>query len=171
MRLLSEIDVSGRRVFVRADLDVPTRETRNWGVERGNGSEDLEAATRLTNLKPTIDWLIRHGASQIIISGHIDRPSVACAMEGKPPFYDQELSTKQLLEALQKILGRDIEFTQDVIAICQLAEKQSRDRHAKADLARDDNKKVFLLENLRFWPGRGGKDLELARSLAPLADV
>ena len=161
VRLLSEIDVSGRRVFVRADLDVPLREAQVTKGERLTTNAELEVFTRLTNLKPTVDYLLQHGASQIVIAGHIDRPLATCVMEdGKPENYDPAKSTKQLLETLQNILGRDIEFTQDVIANEM---KQSRDRHA--------NKKVFLLENLRFWPGEVANDLEFAKRLAALADI
>ena len=73
MKVLSDIDVFEKKVFVRADLDVPV------GTLMVNGKsliDDAEQATRLTNLKPTVDYLLEHGASQVIIAGHISSDSL-----------------------------------------------------------------------------------------------
>ena len=121
MKLLTDLDVSGKRVFVRADLDVPIQATNDPSSNSGQAGQttnatsdvaDAEIATRLTNLKPTVDYLVGHGASTIIIAGHIDRPSPRLR-NGKPVF-DPKLSTKQLLELLEKILGREIIFMEDL---------------------------------------------------------
>lgn len=137
MKLLKDLDVTSKRVFLRADLDVPIAESR---VER---PETRGSATRLTNIKPTMDWLLEHKATQIIIAGHMGRP------EGP----DQKLSTKQLLEPLEGILGQKIGFC---------------DQRPET---RDQDDKIVLLENLRFWPGEVADSAELARELAELADV
>lgn len=129
MKTLSDIDVSGKRVFLRADLDVPLKST------------NVEQVTRLTNLRPTVDWLFDHGASKIIIAGHIDRPQ-------KP---DPAFSTEQIKERLEAILSRSVIFTDNF------------DREILEDLV--------LLENLRFWPGEMANDLEFAKELASLADI
>ena len=103
MKVLSDIDVFEKKVFVRADLDVPV------GTLMVNGKsliDDAEQATRLTNLKPTVDYLLEHGASQVIIAGHIDRPMGP----------DPKLSTRQLVEPLEKILERKIGFVLDVLS-------------------------------------------------------
>ena len=151
MKVLSDIDVSGKRVFVRADLDVnvanPKSEIRNPKLN--------PQATRLTNLKPTVDYLLEHGASQIIIAGHIDRPE-------KP---DPELSTKQLLEPLEKILGQKISFKDVILGSEATPESDSGQARMTGE------SKVVLFENLRFWEGEVVNDLEFARSLAALADV
>src|SRR3990167_10413316 len=98
MKVLSDIDVSQKRVFVRADLDVPIEKSqvKSHKSKVEELSEEAEMATRLTNLKPTVDYLVEHVASTIIIAGHIDRPQ-------KP---DPALSTKQLLPILEKIIGQ-----------------------------------------------------------------
>ena len=89
MKALLDVNVSLKRVFLRADLDVPVEKT-----------QVLESATRLHNLRDTVGYLLEHSVNQIIIAGHIDRPE-------KP---DPALSTKQLLGPLKKILGQDIAF-------------------------------------------------------------
>jgi len=89
MKLISQIDVSQKTVFVRADLDVPVQKSQIA----------IEGGTRLTNLKSTVSYLLGQGA-KVIIAGHIDRPQMP----------DPALSTKQLLIPLQSILGRPVVF-------------------------------------------------------------
>jgi phosphoglycerate kinase len=86
MVLLSQIDVFEKRVFLRADLDVPLK----------NGK--VEDDWRLRNLLPTIRYLTSQKAT-IILAGHIGRP------EGKPIF---NLSTKFLLTELSKLLDNEV---------------------------------------------------------------
>lgn len=138
MRVISEADISGKRVFVRADLDVPLGPDSSY-----------EAATRLKNLKPTVDLIFRKGAEKVIIAGHIDRPE-------KP---DPGLSCAQLLGPLENILFRSVAFKPHL----QIKD----DALDRANLAGT----LYLLENLRFWPGETENDLDFAKSLAKLADI
>lgn len=133
MHLISDLPVSGRRVFLRADLDVPLEKS-------------VETATRLTNLKPTVDYLLKNQAKQIIIAGHIDRPE-------KP---DPTLSTKNLINDLEKILSRSVTFKLDF---------ENGDR-TLASIAQ-----LVLFENLRFWPGEVANDANFAKQLASMADI
>ena len=100
MKLLSDLDVSGKKVFLRADLDVPV------SGEVIENTDDLprdvggEAAIRLKNLRPTVDFLLSHGAVKVILAGHIDRP------DGPDPV----LSTKKLKLILESILDRSVIF-------------------------------------------------------------
>ena len=102
MKVLSDIDVSGKRVFVRADLDVPIGETKD---ERLTTNAELEKSTRLLGIKSTVDYLREHGARQIIIAGKIGRP------KGKA---DPQLSTARIKDALERILEVGITFTDNV---------------------------------------------------------
>src|SRR3990167_9380046 len=103
MRSLSELEVSGKRAFVRADLDVTIEEHRQGG-ERDFSSEVLtEGVLRLARLKQTVDYLLEGGDS-VTIAGHIGRPI------GESP----SLSTSRLVQAASKLLGTDIEFQQDI---------------------------------------------------------
>lgn len=138
MKVLSDIDISGKRVFVRADLDVPFEQLT---VNNQQLTVSAEEATRLTNIRPTVDYLFEHGATKIIIAGHIDRPSGA----------DPALSTEQLKLNLEKILSRSVIFAENF-------EKQVLEN-------------LVLLENLRFWPGETENSQDFARQLAQLADV
>lgn len=143
MKQILDIDVSEKKVFVRADLDVPLESVRDvHNGEREVGQDlGLEAATRLQNLKPTVDYLLDHGARQVIIAGHIDSP--------KSP--DPALSTQRIRPALEKILSRSIIFTESFIG--EIAEN------------------LVLLENLRFWPAEEANDSAFAKQLAGLGDI
>ncbi len=134
MKQIADLPISGKRVLLRADLDVPLSD-----------SNLEESATRLTNLKPSIDYLFSENA-KIIICGHIDRPK-------KP---DPALSTKQLLDPLQKILKRTVVFKADF-------------NDESTDIP-ELGSQITLFENLRFWPGEVANDEDFARKLAALAD-
>ena len=139
MKNISDLDVFQKRVFVRADLDVPLETTNAEGL-----TTNAAIATRLTNLKETVDYLVSKNAKSVIIAGHIDRPIGP----------DPALSTKQLLPTLEKILGQKIGFLSElVVNSSQFTEK------------------IMLLENLRFWPGETENSQEFAKQLANLADI
>jgi len=138
VRLLSEAQISGKRVFVRADLDVPL-----------GSDSSYEAATRLKNLKPTIDLIFKNEAKKVIIAGHIDRPQ-------KP---SPKLSTAQLLSPLENILLRSVAFKPHLETLDDPLDRSNL------------SGPLFLMENLRFWPGEVENNLDFAKSLAALADV
>ncbi len=93
-RTLDDLDVRGKRVLVRADLNVPMK---------GGRVTDM---TRLERLKPTVDELARRGARVVLLS-HLGRP------EGKP---SPELSLEPLVEPLAKVLGgRRPRFAHDCV--------------------------------------------------------
>ncbi|OGD86510.1 hypothetical protein A2870_02660 [Candidatus Curtissbacteria bacterium RIFCSPHIGHO2_01_FULL_41_11] len=153
MRLLKDLEVSGKRIFLRADLDVDI------------SNSELNKNVRLRNLLPSVDYLLENGAKQVIVAGHIGRPSPAASTDakaladksdGKPPNYDPNLSTKNLVEPLERILGRSVVFKDDL----EFDEPESLKSLTQ----------LLLLENLRFWPGEEANDAEFAKKLADLAD-
>lgn len=136
MNKLVGLDVSAKRVFLRADLDVPLQQS----ATRDQRSE-TEAASRLTNIKLTIEYLLGRGAKQVVIAGHV----------GRPKGTDPKLSTRNLLEPIKKILNLDVEFLESF------------------DSA--EFSQVMLFENLRFWTGEIENDFEFAKDLTKLGDV
>ena len=89
---LSTIDVAGKRVFLRCDLNVPLKE----GVIKDDG--------RIKASLPTIQVLLEKGAS-LVIAAHLGRPKG----EAKP-----ELSLAPVAKRLAELLGREVKFTGEV---------------------------------------------------------
>jgi len=89
---LSTIDVAGKRVFLRCDLNVPLKE----GVIKDDG--------RIKASLPTIRLLLEKGAS-LVIAAHLGRPKG----EAKP-----ELSLAPVAQRLSELLGREVKFTGEV---------------------------------------------------------
>ena len=61
-RSVREADVAGKHVLVRADLNVP--------IEDGKVADDL----RIRSSVPTLEWLLDHGAREVVVASHLGRP-------------------------------------------------------------------------------------------------
>jgi phosphoglycerate kinase len=90
---LDDIDVRGKRVLLRADLNVPVKDGK------------VTDATRVERLAPTIRELAEKGA-RVIVMSHFGRP------ENGP---DPKLSLKPLVEPLAKAVGQPVAFAEDCI--------------------------------------------------------
>src|SRR5437016_1875071 len=92
-RTLDDLDVAGKRVLLRADLNVPVKDGK------------VTDATRIERLAPTIEALVEKGA-KIIVMSHFGRP--------KGP--DPSQSLRPLVEPLsQAIGGRAVRFAPDCV--------------------------------------------------------
>ena len=93
-KTLDDIDVAGKRVFLRADLNVPMRDG------------EVSDATRISRLAPTITELADKGAI-VIVASHFGRP------KGEPV---PEMSLVPLAGPLSAALGgRNVSFANDCI--------------------------------------------------------
>jgi phosphoglycerate kinase len=89
---LSTIEVAGKRVFLRCDLNVPLKE----GVIKDDG--------RIKASLPTIQALLEKGAS-LVIAAHLGRPKGEAKLE---------LSLAPVAKRLAELLGREVKFTGEV---------------------------------------------------------
>ena len=85
---LDDVNVSGKRVVIRIDLNVP--------IENGKVTD----TTRIERAAPTLRELLDKGAAVIVLA-HFDRP------KGKVV---PEMSLQPVARALEKILGRPVKF-------------------------------------------------------------
>jgi phosphoglycerate kinase len=93
-RTLDDLDVAGKRVLLRADLNVPMQDGK------------VSDATRIERLVPTIEELIGKRAKVIVMS-HFGRP------KGKP---DPAFSLRPLVAPLSAALGgRPVVFAEDCV--------------------------------------------------------
>lgn len=93
MRSLDDLDVRGRRVLVRADLNVPL------------DGETITDDGRIRASVPTIRTLADRGA-KVVVCAHLGRPKG----QVKPEF-----SLKPVAARLQELLGLDVAFATDVV--------------------------------------------------------
>ncbi len=90
-----DADVTGKRVFVRVDFNVP--------LEDGKVTDD----SRIRASIPTIHYLLTHGA-KVILASHLGRP------DGK---VQDGLRLRPVAERLSQILGRNVPVTGDALGI------------------------------------------------------
>lgn len=102
-KTIKDIDVSGKRVLLRADYNVPLD-------DKGDITDDY----RIEQSLPTVRYLLEHGAALIICS-HLGRP------DGKPN--DKE-SLFPVAKRLQELLEKDVEFVPDCVG--ERAEKAAK---------------------------------------------
>ena len=88
-----DLDVAGKRVFLRADLNVP--------LDDGRITDD----TRIRASLPTLIYLLEHGAS-VIVASHLGRP------KGK---VNDALRLKPVADRLGQLLGRPVRMTGDAL--------------------------------------------------------
>ncbi|MDB5369184.1 MAG: pgk [Roseomonas sp.] len=92
-RTLDQLEPAGKRVLLRADLNVPVRDGK------------ISDRTRIDRLVPTIRELAEKGA-KVLVCSHFDRP------KGKRV---PEMSLKPMAEALSQALGRPVAFADDCV--------------------------------------------------------
>jgi len=93
-KTLDDIEVAGKRVLVRADLNVP--------VQNGKVSD----VTRIERLIPTLNVLLERNA-RVVVMSHFGRPKGQVV---------PELTLKPIAEALSKVLGgKAVAFAEDCI--------------------------------------------------------
>ena len=92
-KTLDNFAAAGKRVLLRADLNVPMQ----------NGK--ISDLTRLERLSPTIKELSDKGA-RVIVCSHFDRP------KGKRV---PEMSLRPIAEALAEVLGKPVAFAEDCV--------------------------------------------------------
>src|SRR2546421_9250466 len=141
---VNDLDVRGKRVFVRVDFNVPR-------VERPkDGEMVITDVTRIKDTLPTLDLLIQKGA-KLILAAHLGRP------KGQR---DPSMSLRPIAAKLADMLCRPVAFVDDCIG-----EKVEKTVSA---LKPGD---VLLLENVRFYKEEEANDPAFAEKLARVADV
>ncbi|HQN64047.1 MAG TPA: phosphoglycerate kinase [Methylophilus sp.] len=89
---MTELDLAGKRVFIRADLNVP--------VADGKVTSDA----RITASMPTIEYALKQGA-KVMVTSHLGRPE-----EG---VYSEENSLKPVADVISAKLGKPVRLIKD----------------------------------------------------------
>ena len=173
-KCVEDVDVSGKKVLVRCDFNVPFKD----GV--------ISDAKRIVGALPTIKYLVDNGAA-VILCSHMGRPhnvlnaelklskkeikkidelpeaereaAKAAALE-KAKGDVTKLSLKPVAEKLSELLGMPVQMAGDVIG-----------DDAKAKAAALKCGEILLLENVRFHAEEEKNDPAFAKELASMAEL
>ena len=176
-KTIKDVDIKGKRVFIRVDFNVPVK----------NGV--IEDDTRILGPLPTIEYAIGQGA-KIILASHLGRPlnDKKKAEEKGNPYDPAKYSLRPVYEYLRKLPE-----LQDVSGKADEPARLSGEGTAvgKAEIKNDrvffaadcvgeevdqrvkglEEGQVLLLENLRLHAEEEKNDETFARKLAEFADV
>ena len=136
MTSLVDLDVAGKRVFLRCDLNVPLKEAK------------ITDDGRIRASLPTINALLEKGAS-IVIAAHLGRPKG----EVKP-----ELSLAPVAVRLAELLGKTVQFAATITGADVTAKAQAlvageillleNIRFASAETSKDESERLALATEL-----------------------
>ena len=135
---IRDIQWQGKRAVVRVDFNVP--------IEHGVIGDD----TRIRSAVPTIQYLVDHGASVVLMS-HLGRPKNTVV---------EALRLKPVAAHLAELLNKTVTALPDVAGPNAL--------NAAKGLGAGQ---ILMLENTRFDPREEANDPSLAKEYAALGDV
>ena len=139
---VKDLNVTGKRVFVRVDFNVP--------LEEKDGQMVITDETRIKETLPTLRLLIERGA-RTILTAHLGRP------KGQR---EATMSLRPVAARLADLLGRPVAFVDDCIG-----EKVEKTAGAL------QNGDVLLLENVRYYDEEEKNDPSFAEKLAKVAEL
>lgn len=139
---VKDLNVRGKRVFLRVDYNVP--------LEEKDGQMVITDATRIVETLPTLRLLIDQGG-KLILAAHLGRP------KGKR---EPSMSLRPVAAKLADLLGRPVAFADDCIG--EKVEKT-------AEVLKPGD--VLLLENVRYYSEEEANDPAFAEKLAKVAEV
>lgn len=93
-KTVEDIDVTGKKVLVRCDFNVPIKEGK------------ITSDKRITASMPTIEYLVKKGA-RLILCSHLGRPSGTG--------YEAEFSLAPVAARLSELLGKEVKMASDVV--------------------------------------------------------
>ena len=139
---IRDLNVRGKRVFIRVDFNVP--------MEDKNGQMVINDTTRIVETLPTLKFLIEQGG-KLIITAHLGRP------KGQR---EPSMSLRPVAAKLADLLGCNVAFVDDCIG-----------EKVEQTVGIMKSGDVLLLENVRYYNEEEQNDPAFAEKLAKVADV
>lgn len=140
-KTVRDIDVAGKTVLVRADLNAPLKDE--------GGAVVVSDDARIAASVPTIE-LLRENGAKVIVCSHL----------GRPKDRDPKLSLAPVGKRLGELLGTEVKLAPALVG-----------DEVKSLAAALEPGDVLLLENSRYEEGETKNDPALAAQLGELADV
>jgi len=125
---LKDVDVSGKRVFIRVDFNVP-QDKKDPSI--------ITNTARIQGAIPSIQYCLDKGAKSVVLASHLGRP------DGQK---QDKFSLKPVAKALGELIKKDVTMLEDCCG--DAVEKACADPAAGS---------VILLENVRFHIEEEGK--------------
>ena len=147
-KTVRDVDISGKRVLIRCDFNVPQSKETN----------EITDDARIVATLPTLEYLLDNGA-MVIACSHLGRPD---------GLYAPKLSLKPVAERLSQLLNRPVTLAEadgDALPFVLI------DDNVKKLASELKPGEIMLLENTRFVPEEEANDPGFAKELASLADV
>lgn len=143
MKTVDQVDLHGKRVFVRVDFNTPLSQGPDGGLVVADD-------TRVREALPTLRYVVEHGG-RLIVASHLGRP------KGKR---DPRLSVAPPVKRLSELLGRPVPLVDGLTG-----------PEVEARVNALEPGEALAIENVRFDPGEEKNDPQLAQAFARLADV
>ena len=142
MKTLKDLEIDGKRVFIRCDFNVPKDEF-------GNITDDRRIRSALQTIRYCIDR-----DCKIVLASHYERP--------EPGKYEEKYSLKPIAKRLHSLLKikNEVFMANDVVG------EDAKNKASK--LGAGD---ILLLENLRYEAGETDNDESFAKKLSEFADI
>jgi phosphoglycerate kinase len=107
---IRDLDLAGKRAFVRVDFNVPIKDSR------------IDDDTRIRASLPTIEHALAHGAT-VVLASHLGRP------KGAP---NPQFTLRPIADRLSELIGRRVQFADDCVgeAAARAVEEAQRSEHA-----------------------------------------
>jgi phosphoglycerate kinase len=176
-KTIRDVDIAGKRVFIRVDFNVPIRDGR------------VEDDTRIVGALPTVEYAVSHGA-RVILASHLGRPlkDKKKAEEKGLPYEAAKYSLRPVFDHLRKIpsleeISGNISDapvrTGEAAAVGKAEIKNDRVFFAEDCVGQAVQQaanrlqpgQILLLENLRLHAEEEKNDAEFSKQLASLCDV
>src|SRR6266702_2192564 len=138
---IRDLDLKGKRVFIRVDFNVPLQKNEH-------GEMEITSDKRIKASLPTIQYALEQGAG-VILASHLGRP------KGKP---NAEMSLKPVAIRLEQLLKVPVKMAPDCVG-------------PEVEAMKPVPGEVLLLENLRFHAAEEKNDPAFAQQLAALCDL
>lgn len=142
MKIIDELDLAGKRTFIRVDYNVP--------LDKSGDVRRITDDSRIRGSLPTVRYALEQGA-RVILASHLGRP------KGK---VEPTMSLAPAAERLAELLGQDVRLAPDCVGT-----------DVTQAVAALGNGEVLLLENLRFHAEEEKNDSQFVSELASLTDA
>ena len=143
MKTVDQLDLHGKRVFVRVDFNTPL-------AEGPDGTLVVTDDTRVREALPTLRYVVEHGG-RLVVASHLGRP------KGKR---NPKLSVAPPVRRLAELLGQPVPLLDGITG-----------PEVEARVNALEPGEALAIENVRFDPGEEKNDPAFASALARLADV